>query len=190
MGKDVSAAIKEYQKNKISVLSNASNVYAAMYSDLILDAPIQSSKMDFFGEEIPFYEMVLQGYIPLVSPSLNLSNNSRDVLLKAAESGIGLSYTVIRNFDGKLRNEFDFFQNTCYDDIKDTVTQDYAQIKDLYQLVGGQKIVQHMILKKGIHKSVFSNGISVYTNFGDSEYVTTLGALKPYSFVFGKEETP
>ena len=190
MGKDVSAVIKTYQKNGISVLSNASNVYAAICSDLIVDAPIQSSKMDFFGEEVPFYEMVLQGYIPMYTPSLNLTNRSREVLLKAAESGIGISYTVIRNFTGKLREEFDFYQNTCYDDIKNTMVAEYASFEKLYKEVGGQAITGHAILQKGVHRTVFANGVTVYTNYSDSEYETPLGKLEPNSFVFGKEGTP
>lgn len=186
MGQDVSSLIKEYQKSDISVLTNAANIYAAAVSDLILDVPVGSSKMDFFSEEIPFYQMVLQGYIPMVSPSLNLSGDANAVLLKAAESGLGISYTLIQNFDGKLREEFDFYQNTCYDDLKSVIQQNYSQYKDLFAAVSNQKIVRHTVLSKGIHKTEFSNGIAVYTNFGDSEYDTPVGTVKPYSFLYGQ----
>ncbi|MBO4734465.1 MAG: hypothetical protein J5662_08315, partial [Clostridia bacterium] len=121
MGKDVSAAIEKCLKNNISVMTNTANIYAAVCSDLILDTPVQSSKADFFSAEVPFYQMVLRGYVPMYSPSLNLSNNSNEMLLKSVEAGNGISYTFIKNFNGKLRREFDIFQNVCYDDLKDTV---------------------------------------------------------------------
>lgn len=189
MGKDVSNALSNYRKNGISVLSNSANVYAATESDLILDVPIYSSRMDFFGEEIPFYQMVMHGFVPMSSPSLNLSNNSREVLLKSAESGIGISYTVIKNFTGELRNEFDFYENTCYDDLKSSIADDYSRISELYSTVNKEEIVEHSIIGKGIHKTSFSNGIDVYTNFSDVKCDTPLGTLDSYSFIFGKEAT-
>ena len=190
MGKDVSAFIKKYRQNKISVLTNAANIYAAAGSDLVLDVPLISSKMDFFSNEIPFYEMVLQGYIPMASPSLNLVDNSREIFLKAAESGIGLSYTVIKNFDGKLRDEFDCYHNACYDDLKGEITAQTASMEKLYQAVKNQKITGHTIIETDLHKTSFANGVQVYTNFGENEYETPMGTLAPYSFIFGKEATP
>ena len=190
MGKDVSSALKNYRKNGISVLSNNANIYAATESDLIMDVPIYSSKMDFFGEEIPFYQMVMHGFVPMYSPSLNLSNNETEVILKSAEAGIGISYTVMKNFTGKLRKEFDCYENTCYDDLKANIVDDYSRISELYSAVKNQKIEGHAILGKGIHKTSFSNGISVYTNFSDVKCDTPLGRLDAYSFIFGREATP
>ena len=190
MDKDVTAILNNYKKNGISVLTNASNIYAAIHSDVVMDVPIYSSRMDFFDEEIPFYQMVMAGYIPMYSPSLNLSNNSREVLLKSAESGIGLSYTLIKNFDGKLRKEFDCYENACYDDLKETIFEDYSRIKELNKAVKNQQITNHTVVHKSLHKTSFSNGITVYTNFSDKSYDTPLGKIKSYSFIFGKEETP
>lgn len=186
MGKDVSAAIKKCSKNGLSVLSNAANCYAAICSDLVVDVPTQSSKLDFFGEEIPFYQMALHGYVPMYSTSLNLSNNSNEVLLKAAESGIGISYTVIKNFDAKLRDEFDFYHNTCFDDLKDSICENYNSINELYQKTSGYEIANHSIVEKSIHKTVFENGVTVYTNFGENEYQSEIGKVAPYSFIFSK----
>ena len=190
MGKDVSAAINKCKKNDISVMTNAANIYAAVCSDLILDVPLQSSKADFFSAEIPFYQMVLRGYIPMFSPSLNLSNNSTELLLKSVESGTGISYTLIKNFDGKLRKEFDIYQNVCYDDLKDNISNNYAYVNDYLGKISGCKIASHKIVKKDISSTTFSNGITVYVNYGEKSYKTPLGTLKAKSFIYGipKEE--
>ena len=190
MGKDVSSAIKNYRKNGVSVLSNAANIYAAVESDLITDVPVYSSRMDFFSEEIPFYQMIIHGFVPMYSPSVNLSNNGREIILKCAESGIGISYTVIKNFTGELRKEVNCYENSCYDDLKPAIAEDYSRIKDLYDKVKNEKIVNHTIADYGLHKTTFSNGISVYTNFSDKKYETAIGTVEAYSFVFGKEATP
>ncbi|MBO4432628.1 MAG: hypothetical protein J5852_03755 [Clostridia bacterium] len=190
MGKDVSDALKKCADNSLSVMTNAANIYAAVCSDLVVDVPLQSSKADFFSSEIPFYQMVLRGYVPMYSPSLNLSNNSTELLLKSIEAGTGISYTVIKNFDGKLRKEFDIYQNVCYDDLKDTISKNYAYVSDYLEKINGCEISKHRMIKKGISSTTFSNGITVYVNYGESSYKTPLGTLKAKSFIYGipKEE--
>lgn len=187
MGKDVSAAIKKCRKNGISVMTNAANVYAAVFSDLVLDAPVQSSKADFFSADVPFYQMVLRGYVPMYSPSLNLSNNKRELLLRSAEAGNGISYTLIKNFTGKLRSEFNIYQNACYDDLREDIIKDYAAVSDYLEKINGAKITSHAILDNDVRKTVFSNGVTVYVNFGEEAAQTPLGTAKPYSFIYGEE---
>ncbi|MBO7519168.1 MAG: hypothetical protein J6T73_00175, partial [Clostridia bacterium] len=187
MASDVSAAIKKCEKSGISVMTNAANIYAAVCSDLVLDVPHQTSRADFFSAEIPFYQMVLRGYIPMYSPSLNLSNNSHELLLKSVEAGSGISYTLIKNFDGKLRREFDIYQNTCYDDLKDTIKENHAAVKDYLGSIKDCEISKHEIISKNVNKTTFSNGVAVYVNYGDGDYITPFGTVKANSFVYGRE---
>ena len=123
----------------------------------------------------------------MYSPSLNLSNNSNEMLLKSVEAGNGISYTFIKNFNGKLRREFDIFQNVCYDDLKDTVRKDYARVSDYFSKIKDCEISRHEILTANVKKTTFSNGVAVYVNYGESDYQTQFGVLKANSFIYGEQ---
>lgn len=182
--KDVASVINKSKKQGLIVMTNAANDYAAKLSNVILDVPIQSSKADLFSDEIPFYEMVFRGYIPMYSPSLNLSNDEQIMLLKSVEAGNGLSYTVMNNFNGALRKEFDFYHNTLYSDLKETIITDYEKVKDYLNTVKDCEITEHKITSKDLHCTEFSNGVSVYVNFGYKDAECPIGTVKPYSFVY------
>ena len=66
------------------------------------DAPIYSSDNIAFDFDVPFYELVFKGYVPLSSVSINLCSDKDNAILRCAESGISPSYTVYGNFKKNL----------------------------------------------------------------------------------------
>ncbi len=186
MGEDISNIFKSANKNKLNVLANDANSYAAMNASIIVDAPLSSSRHDAFEHDIPFYQMVFGGYVPMFSPSLNLTDNNDELLLRSIEAGVGLSYTLIKNYDGALKKEFDFYHGVSYDDLKDDIVSTYKATADYYKTVKGATISEHYILNNGLRHTVFSNGTTVYVNYGDSKLDTPLGTVEPNSFIFSK----
>ena len=119
MQKDVSSILSDFKKDKIKIAVNNANDYAAAYANQIYDAPLESSGNTLFDEDIPFYEIVFKGYVPMSSPSVNLVANSKETILKAIESGIGLTYTLISNYDTKLLvSSESAFYGSVYSDMK------------------------------------------------------------------------
>lgn len=186
MAQDISSVFKKCEDNKMNVMANDANSYAAMNADVIVDVPLSSSKHDSFQYDIPFYEIVFSGYVPMYSSSLNLTNNENDLLLRSVEAGVGLSYTLIKNYDGSLKKEFDFWHSVCYDDLKDSITNTYKTTNDYIENIKGAAISEHYILENGLRQTVFANGTTVYVNYGDSDAETPLGIVKTKSFIFGK----
>ena len=148
---------------KVSV--SAANDYAAVGADIIYDTPYQSDEYQVYDENIPFYQIVFKGYIPMSSVPLNLSQNSHTQMLYSARTGTGLSYTVIKNYSTSLlHSENNLFYNSLYDDIKDTVVKDISEYKNCFDGLSGQKITNYIIHNRGITETVFENDARVFVN--------------------------
>lgn len=185
MAEDVSTIFSNCKNSKLNVMANNANSYAAVLADIIVDTPIESTKHDAFSYDIPFYQMVFSGYVSMFTPSVNLSNQENIVILKAVESGLGLSYTLIKNYDSGLKKEYDFYHGVSYDGLKDSIVDNYNKISDYFKSIKGENIVKHTIIDNDVRETVFSNGVIVYVNYGDKVANTPLGEVAPKSFVYG-----
>jgi len=173
------------EKNKI--MSSSANVYAAVISDCITDVPTNSSESLSFSEDIPFYQMVFKGYIPMFTESVNLSENPEEIILNAVESGCGLSYTAISKWDNSLiDSDYAYFYSSVYSDLKDTITENADRLSDYYEKIATAHIVSHKILENGIRKTEFNNGITVYVNYTDTPADTPYGTVKPLDYLIGE----
>ncbi len=187
---DFSKIYTVYKSHKKKMLSNAANSYVAAVSDAITDAPLQSTNHDLFDADIPFYELVFSGYIPMNSTSLNLTNTPESQMLRCVESGCGLSYTVMKNYDTKLRLEqyTDVFNACSYDDIKNNIFNNIEKTNEYYEAVSGSEIVNHTLISETLRKTEFANGTIVYVNYGDDSVETEIGRVEQRGFIY-KEGT-
>lgn len=184
MSNDIVAILKKCANNKLTVMAHNANSYAAMYADLIVDVPVESSKHDAFAYDIPFYQMVFGGYVPMVSSSLNLSQDADDLLLRSIESGVGLSYTLTKNYTTALKSVADIYHAVSYDGLKDNIKATYDKTSAYYESIKGASITEHEILPDGLRKTVFSNGVTVYVNYGEISLDTPFGIVEPDSFIY------
>lgn len=172
MGAQVSDILKAYRENKISVMGNSANAYAAVYSDYIAEVPTNSSGYDSFDVDVPFYEIVFKGYVPMSVSALNLSANQNATLLKALETGTGLSFTVIENYDDELINsmERDFYGMNKENVISQIQTLVDEGVCEILNELKGASVASHSVVNEYVRKTVFSNGVTVYVNYGDTTY--------------------
>jgi len=167
--KTVQKAIKEIKGNKKKFLSTGASSYAAVLSDVIYDAPIESSGEYIFTNDIPFYQIVFKGHIPMAIESINLSDNADNAILKAVESGCGLNYTLINNWDNSLIDvNSNMFFNSLYKDIKKDLIKSTNELSRYYEKISEAHIVSHTIIENGVRKTVFDNGVEVYVNYNDN----------------------
>ena len=182
-GDSVSESIGIIKESGLSFMASDSNVYAAVNADLIVDAPTVSTGDYSFDYDIPFYQMVFKGYIPMTSESINLSPSYNEAVLAAVEGGCGLNYTLTANWDNLLINaEYPYFYSTVYENVKENIVSSYKKLNDYYDKISGARISSHQIIESGIRKTVFDNGITVYLNYNDSAKDTPAGQLDAFDF--------
>lgn len=153
---------------KVSV-SNA-NDYAAICANQIFDAPTQSSAYQIYDCDIPFYQMVFKGYVPMSVGALNFATNHREQLLKAIETGSGLAYTLTNIYDTDLLlADANMFYASVYEDNKELIKSDIELYEPLFERIANTTIKEHKLLSNELRKTVYENGISIYVNYGNQD---------------------
>ena len=174
------------EEKNMTVVSSYANAYAAVNSDYIFDAPTASSSYFSLDKDVPFYQLVFKGNVSISSVPLNLVSNSSNEFLKAISTGTALSFTVINNYDTDLiSSAYSGLSGSVYKDIKSQIIELYFKSADYLQTVSGSRIMTYSETD-GVSCTLFENGITVYTNFTDSEVSTPLGTVKANDFIYSK----
>ena len=169
-------------------MASSANIYAAVKADIISESPTSSEKNYAFLYDVPFYQMVFKGSVPITVESINLASDPRKMILKAVESGSGLGYTVINNWDNSLINaDSPYFYNSVFKEIKDSIFENSQELSEYYKKISGKHISSHTVFENGLRETVFENGICVYVNYTDKTLETPVGELLPYEYLISEK---
>ncbi len=164
------------------------NAYALDGASRVFAAPIASERADLLAEDVPFYEIALKGVVPLATPAVNAASDPRRTLLKAAETGMSLGYTLYHTFDKRLifEPETEFFGGE-YASVRDGMLSALKAYAADFAAVAETRVRDSRLLAPGVHETVFENGVTVYVNYSDAPFETPAGALEPLQYRFEKE---
>ena len=158
------------EKNQLLV--QGGNAYSFGYTTEIVNAPITGSKFMLVDEIIPFYGMVIHGYINYAGDELNLTQSTdRDrLLLDLIENGASLHYVLsyeksdLIKYSG-LNNMF----SVQYELYADEIESYYKELSAALQDVVNVPIVGHEILENDVRKVTYENGVVIYINRGSKD---------------------
>ncbi|MBO5322128.1 MAG: hypothetical protein J6B22_05965 [Clostridia bacterium] len=177
------SVIDALKTNKNQYMASSANAYSAIKADIITESPISSEKNNAFLYDVPFYQMVFKGSIPITVQSVNLTSDSKLAVLKAVESGSGLGYTLIDTWDSSMINsDLPYFYNSVYSEIKEGMFENSKSLSDYYKKISGQQIIKHFVHENGLRETLFENGVRVYVNYTNSKLETPAGELPPYEY--------
>lgn len=184
MGNDVKSISADIQKNSKTVLMDGAFAYAAVAADIITNAPTASTKTNALDVEVPLYQIVFQGYRSNSTGAINTATNKRNQFLKSIETGSGISFELIGNYYQDLRKQnMTGLHAALYSDNVKLIEEYVNEGKTFLTSVAGATIVSHQYLTKDVVKTVFDNGVSVYVNFGDTDYASDIGTVKAQGFL-------
>ncbi len=192
--RDVSA---EYMQQLFSTVSEKTdgivstevgNSYVLGSVNNIVDTPVYSSDLIFSQTSVPFYQIVLRGYVNMASSAFNLSSEVTELELKCAEAGVSVFYQLMDSESTDLldTNYKDYYA-CSYDDYSSIMTETYGRMKVIYDAVGTSSISNHEIYNDDVRITTYENGAKVYVNYSDAE-VTVNGvkiAARSYTVVGG-----
>lgn len=183
MASDVSNMLAD-ARQKLGVMTSNANAYAAANSNHIISSPSYTSKYTSIDVEVPFYRMVFKGIVSMSSEAVNLSANPRKEILKAAEMGCGLLYTLTDEYNSQFRLSDSSFAKSVYADNKENIIADYSEFGKYFAKVSDTCVKQHTILQNGVNQTVFENGVTVIVNYTDVAVETPIGVIEANSFVY------
>lgn len=160
------AKIKELQAKGQSVMVRQGNDYAATVADVVTDMDFNGSPYRILDEFIPFYPAALHGSVVYTGPSINLADDRDELLLRSAETGASLQYTLMASNVEELQDSWfsEFYgadASRMYDDMMATVKAYNESLSGTFN----QKMVDHQ--RTGdVTMTEFENGTRVYVNYG------------------------
>lgn len=151
---------------------NGGNIYLLPYAKHILCIPEQSNQYQLEDETVPFYQMVLHGYVEYAGKPFN-SADDQDLqmnILKSVETGSNVYYSWVGSrLSSPETAEYDGYYSCYYKDWVNEAVQAYREVNTALKKVKGQRIVSHEKLAKGVFKTTYENGKAFIVNYNDEE---------------------
>ncbi|MDP4118348.1 MAG: DUF5696 domain-containing protein, partial [Bacillota bacterium] len=151
------------------VMVDDANAYSFPYVDAILTTPSTDAYCEIADRTVPFYQMVLHGYVNYGTEAVNLSADPQTIRLKGIETGAGLTYSVFAAPASDVKDTYmDYIFSGNFDLIKETIKNYYNADKYYYAKIDGQKIVNHEFLANGVTKTTYENGVTAIVNYNEN----------------------
>ncbi len=134
-------------------------------AEKIWNIPDTSSRFAVEDESVPFYQMVIHGYIPYCLPPVNDAADSREALLRSVEYGAELQYALVyRNVEKPVDNA-DRFYNKLYTHYVEEIPAFYAESRAVLSAVSNQCMVKRENVNANAVAITYENGAVVVVNY-------------------------
>ncbi|MEK5466329.1 DUF5696 domain-containing protein [Paenibacillus sp. FSL R7-0210] len=185
-------SLEKITGQSLRILADGGNAYALPYLSDITDAPVSSSRFKLEDEEIPFYPMVVRGYVNYTGKPFNLSTftNPRQYILKSLEYGSGIYYEWMYAPNYKVKDtDFDNLYAVNYEQWINQAADMYTEVNGVMKNVQNQRLTGHEKLADGVYKSTYGNGMSVIVNYNKTAVLAEGRTVEAESYITGGEQS-
>ena len=168
----VTAALGDMKNTGKNILLNAGNDYAFGYADDMINVPLSSNDYYIIDETVPFYEMLIHGYIDYAGSIINLSDTyeKSDIVLNLVENGAAPHFMFSWENSSDIKTTaLNRFYSTSYENWKDDAVAIYNEVNGALKYVTGAAMIKHETLDSGVKAVTYSNGVVIYINTGNSD---------------------
>lgn len=178
MSSFVQGIVENYKNNGYTFAANGANAYAAVVADCVFETPMNSSELDVFWTDVPFYQMVFKGKTEITSEAVNAGETMSKKQLQALETGSSMLFNIYNTYDSTLTySPFKGLYGAVYEDNKDDIIAVATEYSDYYKAISGQTISNHELITNDIRLTTYSNGVKIYVNYSASDYVSADGVV-------------
>ena len=159
--------------NEYNYLFSNPNDYAISYATVITDVPYSATEYSIFKYSVPFYQLVMSGYVDYSGESINMSDEyTFDYYkMKSIEtlSNLSMTWTYERTTD-LIETEYNYLYSTYYNNWYDKTISLYEELMNLN--IYNSKLVNHeYIYNTDIIKTTYSNGTEIILNYSNADYI-------------------
>lgn len=163
--------LEELKSSGVNILTNYGNDYALPYTSFITNMDLTGNRYQIIDTMVPFYTMAIHGLVDYTGNSLNLSANYEELILKSAESGAGLSFTLMKEETIILQNSnYTYLFGANYDRWKDMLLDIYKRYDAELGSCFNQYMIDHKELVSGVSLTTYEDGTKVYVNYKDTPF--------------------
>lgn len=170
------------------ILITGGNDYALPYADHIVNVPMEGSRFNIVDEVVPFYQMVLHGYIDYAGSPINLHDeqDTRYHLLRAAEYGAAPHFLWSHESSSMLKfTPYDYMFSTRYTDWLDEAAELYARLNEALAMVRTKPMEEHIRHQDGVVEVRYAGGTSIFVNYNDHPVTAGGVTIEAKSFTVG-----
>lgn len=176
---------KTLEDTKKQLMVSGGNLYSLQFADDIIDMPLQCNDYFIVDREVPFYQMVVHGYISYAGSSINLNNDflAEDVILQLIEFGAAPRYTFTQKSSNELKyTGLNMFYSTAFDTWNKDAAKIYNEVNNALKHVSNATMDGYEVLEPGVKKVTYSNGIVIYINQSQNAYEVDGSVLEAKSY--------
>lgn len=168
------------------------HAYAWRYASHLIDVPFSASRFNVTDEVVPFYQMVLHGYLPYAGEAVNLSDEQSidAAILQSIELGAYPHFTLTHKNSGELKftHHTQYYSTEADRWIKEAARM-YKDVKQTLAQVSNAEMIDRIVHRDKVVEVKYDNGISIIVNYNDEPVVVngkTIDA-KAYKVGGGRE---
>lgn len=162
--------LAKLQEATPSIMADGGNAFVLPYVSHLLNTPQSSNDYQLSSESVPFYQMVLHGYIDYAGKAFNLADEQdvRVNILKSLETGSNVYYSWIYENPSVLKStSFNYLNSHYYAQWMDEAIEAYNEVNNILKQVRGQHIVHHERLAEGVFQTQFEGGMKIIVNYNN-----------------------
>jgi len=157
-------------KFDLNTMVNEGAAYLFPYTNNIVNMPLSSSDYNLIDRTVPFYQIVLNGYVNYSGKPINLMHKPHIYKLKLMEFGAAPYFKLFYEDPQKIRDsEYNYLHSAHFKNFKDEMASFYDEFNNLYNKVKTANIINHKKLTNDVYKTTYSNGIAVIVNYNGSQ---------------------
>ena len=165
-------ALKLFHDQNISLMVSTGNLYSLAYAQTVVNLPNGHSGLTMEKACVPFVQIVLNGYVNYAAKAFNQSNSINKAQLNAIETDALVYYSFMAEDNMVLKNsDFENLNSICFSTWAERAYQSYQTVAEALEPVKNAQIVDHLNLTEMVSKTVYDNGICIYVNYSDTNYI-------------------
>ena len=142
------------------------NAFILPFVDHILKAPVGGSNFTVLDRTIPFYQLVLHGFVNYAGQPFNFTPGYRKNILRSLETGASPYYLWTYSPSSLLKEtDYDHFYSSYYADWLDEAGKVYQEINRVLQELQDQRIIDHQRLQEQVYQTTYEDGTAIIVNY-------------------------
>jgi len=165
------------------------NSYVLKHVDRLFDIPVEDSGNIITNEAIPFYQMVIHGYVTYSSTPGNLFYDFQNQKLKWVEYGCIPYFKLTYSKSDVLKyTDYNSLFSSYYKEWLDIASNIYKEFNERLGELWPKEIVKHEQLRENIYKVTYGGGTSVYINHNQANVFTEGYEIKAVDYLVVDKE--
>ena len=150
-----------------NVMINMGNDYAVAYVDMVNNMDFTGAAYTILDKTVPFYQLAIHGYTNYTGESLNLTQDFEQELLRSAEYGAGLSFTLMNETAFILQKTlYTQYFGADYEAWHDRMMDIYTRYNQELGHTFNQRMTGHEWVTAKVACTTYADGTKVYVNYG------------------------